>query len=238
MCSFFCFLLLSRFHCHKEGFEEWWMAYIVLILVCFVENLVWKHCVFAKVLWFGLRHSVLHNKCRSSGTVYKSVRLFWYILFISSLLLFDSFPTKTMISFFWIRIFMPYLYAYISLYKLSFWVRHNNLCLCKQWCIQFCVSEFLHYIFRSHCLFYIAYWSFFIFYILIADETAFRNKKIHSIKPLKGYVMLPQLAGHGTSAVQLIWAAKFVWTRRECILCISASIELSSLMFTDPCIII
>lgn len=144
------------------------------------------------------------------------------------LLLSDSFPTETMILVFWIRIFMPNLYAYIPLYKLSLWVRDDNLLLCKQYCIQFCVSEFLHYIFRSHCLFQIAYWSFFfIFYILIADETAL--KKMHSIKPLKGYVMLPQLAGHGTSAVQSIWAEKFVWTRRECMLCISPSIEHSSI---------
>jgi len=72
-----------------------------------------------------------------------------------------------------------------------------------------CLNSFT--IFLGHIAYFTLHIDlFFIFYILISDETAFKNKKIHSIKPLKGYIMLPQLAGHGTSAVQSIWAEKFV----------------------------
>lgn len=41
------------------------------------------------------------------------------IYYLFQVLLSDSFPTKTMISVFWIRIFVPNLYAYIPVYKLS-----------------------------------------------------------------------------------------------------------------------
>jgi hypothetical protein len=50
---------------------------------------------------------------------------------------------------------------------------------------------------RWHLIFF-----FCIFYILLANQTALKTCQF--IKPLKDSTMLPQMAGHGTSALQSV----------------------------------